>query len=40
MFKVYNKDTRKMLIAPGVFIVIFEHISHLFLMFLLLTLSK
>ena len=35
-----HKDTRKMLIASGVFIVIFEHIPHLFLMFLLLTLSK
>ena len=33
MFKVNNKDTR-----TGVFIVNFEHISHLVLVFLLLTL--
>ena len=33
MFKVNNKDTR-----TGVFIVNFEHISHLALVFLLLTL--
>ena len=37
MFKVNNKDTRTM---PGVFIVNFEHISHLVLVFLLLTLNK
>ena len=37
MFKANNKDTRRRF---GVFTVIFEHISHLFLMFLLLTLSK
>ena len=34
MFKVNNKDTR-----TGVFIVNFEHISHLILVFLLLTLN-
>ena len=33
MLKVNNKDT-------GVFVVDFEHISHLVLVFLLLTLSK
>ena len=39
MFKVNNKDTRT---TPrsGVFIVNFEHISQLFLVFLLLTLSR
>ena len=31
MFKVNNKDTRKTLLASGVFIVNFEHISHLVL---------
>ena len=34
MFKVNNKDTRS-----GIFIVNFEHISHLVLVFLLLTLN-
>ena len=34
MFKVNDKDTRS-----GVFIVNFEHISHIDLVFLLLTLS-
>ena len=35
MFKVNNKDTRTMPLASfGVFIVNFEHISHLVLMFL------
>ena len=33
MFKIKNKDSRS-----GVFIVNFEHVSHLFLVFLLLTL--
>ena len=41
MFKVNNKDTRT---TPwrrsGIFIVNFEHISHLVLVFLLLTLSR
>ena len=40
MFKVDNKDTRMMPIAPfGIFVVNFEHISHLDLVFLLLTLN-
>ena len=34
MFKVNNKDTRK-----DIFIVNFEHISHVALVFLLLTLN-
>ena len=34
MFKVHNKDTR-----TSVFTVNFEHISHLVLVFLLLTLT-
>ena len=38
MFKVNNKDTR-MKRRSGVFIVNFEHISHLVLVFLLLTLN-
>ena len=37
MFKVGNKGTKTM---PGVLIVNFEHISHLVLVFLLLTLSR
>ena len=37
MFKVNNKDAKR---RSGVFIVNFEHISHLVLVFLLLTLSK
>ena len=37
MFRVNNKDTRT---TPSVFIVNFEHISHLVLVFLLLTLSR
>ena len=36
MFKVNNKDTR----TTSVFIVNFEYISHLVLVFLLLTLNK
>ena len=36
MFKVNNKDTRCLF---GVFIVNFEYISHLFLVFLLLALK-
>ena len=49
MFKVNHKNTRTTTIkAPeqrrrrrsGVFIVNFEHISHLFLVYLLLTLKK
>ena len=36
MFKVNNKDTSR---RSGVFIVNFEHVSHLFLVFLLLTLN-
>ena len=36
MFKVNNKDTRR---RSGIFIVNFEHIPHLVLVFLLLTLN-
>ena len=36
MFKVNNKNIRT---TPGVFIVNFEHISHLIVVFLLLTLA-
>ena len=36
MFKDNNKDTK---MTPGVFIVSFEHISHLALVFLLFTLN-
>ena len=41
MFKVNNKDTRNDAndVVSGVFIVNFEHISHLALEFLLLTLN-
>ena len=39
MFKVNNKDTRKTPCRSGVYIVNFEHISHLDLVFLLLTLN-
>ena len=41
MFKVNNKDTRKTPCRSGVYIYIvnFEHISHLHLVFLLLTLN-
>ena len=35
MFKVNNKDTS----CSGIFIINFEHISHLVLVFLLLTLN-
>ena len=38
MFKVNNKNNRWR--RSGVFIVNFEHISHLFLVFILLTLNK
>ena len=38
MFKVDNKNTRKR--RSGVFIVNFEQISHLFLVFLLLPMNK
>ena len=38
MFKVNNKDT-DVFIGSGVFIVNFEHISNLVLMFLLLVLN-
>ena len=37
LWSSYNKNTRRRF---GVFIVNFEHISHLFLVFLLLTLNK
>ena len=37
MFKVNNKDNRT---TPSVFIVNLEHISHLVLVLLLLTLSR
>ena len=41
MFRVNNKDTRTTLMRrSGVFIVNFEHVSHLVLMFILFTLSK
>ena len=40
MFEVNNKDTRRHWRRFGVFIDNFEYISHLFLMFLLLTLNK
>ena len=41
MFIVNNKDTRMTPLASfGVFIFNFEHISHLVLVFLLLTLSR
>ena len=41
MFTVNNKDTRTTTMRrSGVFIVNFEHVSPLVLMFLLLTLSK
>ena len=39
MFKVNDKDTKTTLRCSGVFIVNFELISHLFLVFLLLTLN-
>ena len=40
MLKVNNKDNRtKSMMSSGVFIVNFEHISHLVLLFLLLTLN-
>ena len=42
-FKVNNKNTRKkgkICRRSGVFIVNFEHVLHLFLVFLLLTLNK
>ena len=40
MFKVNNKDIRTTPRRTSVFIVNFEHISHLVLAFLLLTMSK
>ena len=40
MFKVNNKDTRTTGRRSGVYIVNFEHISYLVLVFLLLTLSR
>ena len=40
MFKVYDKNTRTSLTSFLCFIVIFEHISHLFLVFPLLTFNK
>ena len=48
MFKVSNENTRamceicskSMTLCSGVFIVIFEHTSHLFLVFLLLNLNN
>ena len=39
MFKI-SKDTTATWCRSGVFILTFEHISHLFIVFLLLTLSK
>ena len=38
MFKVNNKDAN--LMSSGVFIVNFEHVSHLVLLFLLLPLNR
>ena len=38
MFKVNNKDTRTT-VSSGIFVVNFEHISHVVLLFLLLTLN-
>ena len=40
MFKVNNKDTRTTTLAIDIFIVNFEDILHLFLVFLLFTLNK
>ena len=40
MFKVHNKDMASLWRHSGVFIVNFDHVSHLFLVFLLLTLSR
>ena len=40
MFKVNNKDTKRQWRRSGIFIVNYERISHLVLVFLLLTLSK
>ena len=40
MFKVNNRNTRRHWRRSGIFIVNFEHISHLALLFLLLTLSR
>ena len=41
MFKVSNRNTRTSCeIRSGVFLVNFEHISHVFVVLLLLTLSK
>ena len=41
MFKVNNEDTRTMSrTSSNVFVVNFEHISHLFLIFLFLALNK
>ena len=41
MFKGNNKDTIRTTMASfGVFVVNFEHISHIVLVFLLLTLSR
>ena len=41
MFKVNNKDTeQRHWRSSGAFIINSEHISHLFLVFLLLTLDK
>ena len=39
LFKVNNRNTRKRT-TSGIFIINFEHTSHLFLVFLLLTLNK
>ena len=43
MFKVNNKDIKATTLArcgPALFIVNFEHISHLLLMFILVAMSK
>ena len=40
MFKVNNKNTRTTSSTSGAFIVNFEHILHVFLVILLLTLNK
>ena len=39
MFKVYNNDTRTTPMASSIFVVNFEYISYLVLVFLLLTLN-
>ena len=40
MFKINNKDTRRHWGRSGVFIVNFEHVLHIVVVFLLSTLSR